>query len=98
MPQRPIIHMAELRRLWAKCQTGRGGPESPGRRARRCARRAGGSRTMRILALAIIASAVAASPVLAADLPVAPPPPPRAPVTYLPPAPPPFTWSGIYIG
>jgi outer membrane immunogenic protein len=32
---------------------------------------------------------------LAADLPV--PPPPRAPVAFVPP-PPVFTWSGIYIG
>ena len=30
----------------------------------------------------------------AADLPIAPPPPPRAPVFV----PPPFTWAGIYIG
>lgn len=38
----------------------------------------------------------AASPSLAADLPVAAPPP-QAPATYVP-APPPFSWSGIYIG
>ena len=51
---------------------------------------------MRSFALAIIASAVAASPGLAADLP-APALPPQAPATYAPP-PPPFTWTGIYVG
>jgi outer membrane immunogenic protein len=34
---------------------------------------------------------------LAADLPPAPPPAPRAPVAYIPP-PPPFSWTGFYIG
>jgi outer membrane immunogenic protein len=34
---------------------------------------------------------------LAADLPRPVPPPPGAPVAFVPP-PPPFTWSGIYIG
>lgn len=38
------------------------------------------------------------SPALAADLPQAAPPPPRAPATYIPVAPPPFTWTGFYIG
>jgi outer membrane immunogenic protein len=38
---------------------------------------------------------VAVSPVLAADLP--PVAPPRAPAVYIPP-PPPFTWTGFYIG
>jgi outer membrane immunogenic protein len=45
-----------------------------------------------ILAMALALSAV---PAFAADLPVAPPPPPRAPAFV--PAPP-FTWTGFYVG
>src|SRR6478752_2007136 len=47
----------------------------------------------------IIAGAIALGglgPVIAADLPPAPPPP-RAPAAYVP-APPVYSWSGIYIG
>ena len=40
----------------------------------------------------------AASPALAADLPVAPPPPPQAPAAYMPPASPVYNWGGIYLG
>ena len=43
-------------------------------------------------------SFVAAGYALAADLPPAPPPPPRAPSVYVPVAPPPFSWTGFYIG
>jgi outer membrane immunogenic protein len=39
---------------------------------------------------------VAASPALAADLPVAPPP--QAPATYVPAVVPVYNWSGVYIG
>jgi outer membrane immunogenic protein len=35
---------------------------------------------------------------LAADLPPAPMPPPRAPATYVPTVIPPYNWAGIYIG
>ncbi len=48
----------------------------------------------------LIASALAlatAAPAFAADLPPAAPPPPRAPVAYVP-APPPFSWTGFYVG
>ena len=34
----------------------------------------------------------------AADLPQAPPPPPQAPVAYIPAAPPIYNWGGIYVG
>jgi outer membrane immunogenic protein len=47
----------------------------------------------------LFASAIAvavASPALAADLPSAPPP--QAPATYVPAAPPVYNWSGFYIG
>ena len=52
------------------------------------------------VAVALVSSVVLASPVFAADLPPAslPPPPPRAPSTYIPVAPPPFSWTGFYIG
>ncbi len=43
------------------------------------------------------AMALTAVPALAADLPVAPPPP-RAPATYVPVAAPVYNWSGIYVG
>lgn len=49
---------------------------------------------MRRLILAV-ALALSAAPAFAADLPVAPPPPPRAPAFV--PAPP-FTWTGFYVG
>lgn len=52
---------------------------------------------MRSFAVAMIVSVAAASPVLAADLPSAGPPPAKAPVAFAPP-PPPFTWTGIYVG
>jgi outer membrane immunogenic protein len=48
---------------------------------------------------ALMSSILAVSPALAADLPASPPPPPpRAPATYVPIAPPPFSWTGIYVG
>lgn len=50
----------------------------------------------RMLFAGAVAFAVA-SPALAADL-IQPPPPPQAPATYVPAAPPAFNWSGIYIG
>jgi outer membrane immunogenic protein len=40
----------------------------------------------------------AASPALAADLPMAPPPPPQAPAAYVPTVAPVYNWGGIYIG
>jgi outer membrane immunogenic protein len=49
----------------------------------------------RVVALALVCSCVGASSVLAADLPPAAPPP-MAPA-YIPP-PPPFTWTGFYVG
>jgi outer membrane immunogenic protein len=48
----------------------------------------------------LIASALAlaaAAPAFAADLPPPGGPPPRAPVAYVP-APPPFSWTGFYVG
>jgi outer membrane immunogenic protein len=48
--------------------------------------------------LLTLAAAIAISAPLsayAADLPMAPPPPPRAPA-FVPPAP--FTWTGFYVG
>src|SRR5271169_3264173 len=64
------------------------------------ARRKRGKATMR---KSLFCSAAAASVLLvglsltaqAADLPMAPPPPPRAPVFV---APPPFSWTGFYLG
>jgi len=50
----------------------------------------------RILIVGALALATAA-PALAADLPPPAPPPPRAPAAYIP-APPPFSWTGFYIG
>jgi outer membrane immunogenic protein len=45
------------------------------------------------------AFALAATPLLAADLPPSmPPPPPRAPAAYVPIAPPMYNWGGVYIG
>jgi len=44
------------------------------------------------------AFALAAGPALAADLPPANMPPPRAPAAYVPIAPPMYNWGGIYIG
>jgi outer membrane immunogenic protein len=45
------------------------------------------------------AIALAASPALAADLPVQnPPPPPQAPSTYIPTVAPEYNWGGLYIG
>jgi outer membrane immunogenic protein len=38
-----------------------------------------------------------AAPAFAADLPPPAPPPPRAPAAYIP-APPPFSWTGFYVG
>jgi len=53
---------------------------------------------MRLYAFAgLIASAMTAAPALAADLPPPVAPPPRAPAAYIP-APPPFTWTGLYVG
>ena len=49
---------------------------------------------MRLIFFALV-TGVLSGQVLAADLSV--PPPPRAPVPFVPP-PPVFTWSGIYIG
>ena len=51
---------------------------------------------MRRIFLALIMG-VLSGQALAADLPRPVPPPPGAPVAFVPP-PPPFTWSGIYIG
>ena len=50
----------------------------------------------RILIVGALAFATVA-PALAADLPPAAPPPPRAPAVYMP-APPPFSWTGFYVG
>ena len=50
----------------------------------------------RILIVGALALATAA-PALAADLPPPAPPPPRAPAAYIP-APPPFSWTGFYVG
>jgi outer membrane immunogenic protein len=50
----------------------------------------------RILIVGALALATAV-PAFAADLPPAAPPPPRAPVAYIPAAPA-FTWTGFYIG
>ncbi len=44
-----------------------------------------------------VCAAVVAGPVLAADLPPAPPPP-QAPATYIPAVAPVYDWSGIYAG
>jgi outer membrane immunogenic protein len=49
---------------------------------------------LRLIFFALV-TGVLSGQVLAADLSV--PPPPRAPVPFVPP-PPVFTWSGIYIG
>jgi len=50
----------------------------------------------RILIVGALALATAA-PAFAADLPPPAAPPPRAPAAYIP-APPPFSWTGFYIG
>jgi outer membrane immunogenic protein len=50
----------------------------------------------RILMIGALAFATAA-PALAADLPPPNMPPPRAPAAYIP-APPPFSWTGFYVG
>ncbi len=56
-----------------------------------------------ILRSAVAASLVATGTLLAsmaaraADLPPAPPPMPRSPAAYIP-APPPFSWTGFYVG
>jgi outer membrane immunogenic protein len=54
---------------------------------------------MRRIALSVLAlsSIVGSTAALAADLPPAAPPPPRAPAVYIP-APPPFSWTGFYVG
>jgi outer membrane immunogenic protein len=44
-----------------------------------------------------VAASTLATAALAADLPPPAAPPPRAPAAYIP-APPPFTWTGFYIG
>src|ERR1700683_964956 len=49
-----------------------------------------------LVGIAVAASA-AVSPARAADLPPPVVPPPQAPAAYIP-APPPFTWTGVYIG
>jgi outer membrane immunogenic protein len=48
--------------------------------------------------VALVAFVAAVSPALAADLPQAAPPPPRAPATYVPTTAPIFNWTGVYIG
>jgi outer membrane immunogenic protein len=53
-------------------------------------------RMKRILIIGALALATAA-PALAADLPPPMAPPPRAPAAYIP-APPPFSWTGFYVG
>jgi outer membrane immunogenic protein len=50
----------------------------------------------RLLIIGAVAFATAA-PALAADLPPPMAPPPRAPAAYIP-APPPFSWTGFYLG
>jgi outer membrane immunogenic protein len=50
----------------------------------------------RILGAALLCG-IAAGQAFAADLPPAPAPMPRAPAAYIP-APPPFSWTGFYIG
>ena len=50
----------------------------------------------RLLIIGAVAFATAA-PALAADLPPPMAPPPRAPAAYIP-APPPFSWTGFYVG
>jgi outer membrane immunogenic protein len=50
----------------------------------------------RILMIGALALASAA-PAIAADLPPPSAPPPRAPAAYIP-APPPFSWTGFYVG
>jgi outer membrane immunogenic protein len=49
-----------------------------------------------LVGIAVAASALAA-PALAADLPPPAVPPPQAPAAYIP-APPAFSWTGVYIG
>ena len=51
---------------------------------------------MKRLFITAMLSIAAAGSALAADLPQ-PPPPPQAPVAYLPPAPV-YNWGGIYVG
>jgi outer membrane immunogenic protein len=48
--------------------------------------------------LAATLCVAAGSAALAADLPMAPPPPPRAPATYVPAPIPYYNWTGFYIG
>jgi len=52
---------------------------------------------MKRIAFAVMLSFVAAGAAFAADLPQAPPPPPRAPAVYAP-APPVYNWGGVYVG
>src|SRR5580692_8636813 len=49
-----------------------------------------------LVGIAVAATALAA-PALAADLPPPAAPPPQAPAVYIP-APPAFSWTGVYIG
>lgn len=51
----------------------------------------------RMLFVSAVALA-AATPAFAADLPQPMAPPPQAPATYVPPAPPVYNWGGIYVG
>ena len=54
---------------------------------------------MRQIAVSVLAfsAIVGTTAAMAADLPPAAPPPPRAPAAYIP-APPPFSWTGFYVG
>jgi outer membrane immunogenic protein len=49
------------------------------------------------IAFAVMLLLVASGEAFAADLPAAPPPP-QAPVAYIPAAPPVYNWGGIYVG